>query len=121
MKKEMICIVCPKGCHLSVELDNSNVISILGNTCPRGEEYARSECIAPMRTLTTTIVVEQGEDDCVPVITSQNVPKAKLFDIMEATKNIVVKAPILSHDIILHNVANSGADLIATCNVKKRE
>ncbi|MEG0264866.1 MAG: DUF1667 domain-containing protein [Erysipelotrichaceae bacterium] len=120
MKKEMICIVCPKGCHLSVEMEDNKVQSVSGNTCLRGEQYARSECTAPMRLLTTTIVVENGKDDCVPVITSQSVPKGLLFDIMKATKNKVVKAPIKCHDIILHNVANSGADLIATCDVKKR-
>ena len=54
MKKNLTCIVCPIGCSLEVEIENNNVVSVKGNTCPRGEKYAISECSNPERMVTTT-------------------------------------------------------------------
>ena len=39
--KELICIVCPKGCHLKVDEENGWAVS--GNSCPKGAEYGRTE------------------------------------------------------------------------------
>ena len=39
-KKELICIGCPMGCALTVETEGNEVLSVTGNTCPRGESYA---------------------------------------------------------------------------------
>ena len=52
MKRELICIGCPMGCHLTAEVENGAVTSVTGNTCPRGDAYARRECVAPVRTVT---------------------------------------------------------------------
>lgn len=46
-KRELICIGCPMGCALTVELDGGAVVSVRGNTCPRGDAYARKEVTAP--------------------------------------------------------------------------
>ena len=35
-KRELICIGCPMGCPLTVTLDGGAVVTVQGNTCPRG-------------------------------------------------------------------------------------
>ena len=52
---ELTCIVCPMGCRMTVELsDGGEILSVTGNTCPRGKQYAIDECTHPVRTVTTT-------------------------------------------------------------------
>ena len=53
MIKELICIICPMGCHLQIEMDDmKNINLVTGNSCPRGEKYACKELIHPERILT---------------------------------------------------------------------
>ena len=54
-KRELICIGCPMGCPLTVTLDGGAVVTVQGNTCPRGDAYARREVTAPTRIVTTTV------------------------------------------------------------------
>ncbi|SQB27243.1 Uncharacterized protein with conserved CXXC pairs [Clostridium sporogenes] len=35
--RELICIGCPLGCNLEVEIEDKEVKSVKGNTCPRGK------------------------------------------------------------------------------------
>ena len=41
--RELICIGCPMGCQLRVQLEDGAVTSVEGNTCKRGDTYARRE------------------------------------------------------------------------------
>ena len=41
--KELICIVCPNGCHLKV--DEENGYNVTGNKCERGAEYGKAELL----------------------------------------------------------------------------
>ena len=43
MEKEIICTVCPMGCHITVTGEGDRVDSITGYTCKRGEEYGKQE------------------------------------------------------------------------------
>ena len=52
---DLTCIRCPMGCAIHVEMENGQVVSVTGNTCPRGAEYAKSEATAPVRTVTSTV------------------------------------------------------------------
>ena len=56
-KRELICIGCPMGCPMTVELDNGEVVSVKGNTCKRGDIYARKEVTNPTRIVTSTVRV----------------------------------------------------------------
>ena len=56
--KELICIVCPKGCHLQV--DEQNDYQVFGNSCPRGAEYGKNELLHPTRVLTSIVKVTGG-------------------------------------------------------------
>ena len=54
-QRELTCIGCPLGCPLTVTLENGAVQSVQGNTCPRGDAYARKEVTAPTRIVTSTV------------------------------------------------------------------
>lgn len=110
MKRTLTCIACPLGCTLSVELDGKNVISVEGNTCPRGKEYAISECTSPVRIVTTTIKCENG--DLVSVKTNKPIPKDKVFDAMKIINKAVAKLPVSVGDILIENLY--GSSVIAT-------
>ena len=75
MKRELICIGCPMGCHLTAEIENGVVTRVTGNTCRRGEDYAKKECVAPMRTVTGTVALRGGRLPVLPVRTNGEVPK----------------------------------------------
>lgn len=119
MIKEMCCIVCPMSCHIQVECnEQQEIIKVQGNRCPRGEAYARSEAIDPQRIVTTTVRIHHASYPLLPVITSQTISKSKVFEVMEACKHLEVEAPIEVNEVLMKNIAESGADLIASRSMK---
>lgn len=112
MKRELICIVCPKGCNMTAEIENGKVLSVSGNTCKRGEEYAINECTNPVRCVTTTMKTENGET--VSVKTDTPVAKEKMFELMEIINSKKAVLPISVGDVIIENVF--GCNIIATQN-----
>lgn len=119
-KRELICINCPLGCPLTVEMDGTEVVSVSGNTCPRGAAYAKKEVTNPTRIVTSIVVVEGGKSEMVSVKTKQDIPKDKIFDCVKALKGVKVEAPVYIGDVIVANVAGTGVDIVATKNVLKR-
>lgn len=117
--KELICIGCPMGCMLSAQMEGNEVTTVTGNTCPRGDAYARKELTSPTRIVTSIAQVEGGELPVVSVKTESDIPKSKIMDCMEAIKNTTVAAPITIGDVIVKNVAATGVNVVATKNVKK--
>ena len=113
--KELICITCPRGCHLSVD-DNLNVT---GNFCPRGEAYAKAELTHPVRMVTSTVAIASTLESRLPVKTKQPVPKELIFKVMEEIRKTVVNAPIHIGDVIIPNVCDTGIDVIAAKDIKK--
>ncbi|MCC8025124.1 MAG: DUF1667 domain-containing protein [Clostridium sp.] len=113
-KRELICIGCPMGCPLTVELEGKEVVSVTGHTCKRGEVYARKEVLSPTRIVTSTVKVEGGKADMVSVKTKEDIPKDKIFQCVKALKGITVKAPVHIGDVIVPNVADTGVDIVAT-------
>lgn len=116
-KRELVCIGCPLGCPLTVELDGDEVVSVSGNTCKRGDVYARKEVTNPTRIVTSSVKVEGGTLAAVSVKTKEDIPKGKIFDCVIALKDVVVKAPVHIGDVVLADVAGTGVDVIATKNV----
>lgn len=115
MTKEMICIVCPMSCHLKVELDDGQrIVGVTGNTCPRGDVYARKELTSPTRMLTSTVRVKGGLYPRLPVITSSDIPKEKLFAVMDALNKVQVTAPVAIGAIIISDVCGLGVDIVAS-------
>jgi CxxC motif-containing protein len=116
MTRKLTCIVCPKGCQLSVELDGKKVLSVSGATCKRGVSYAEAECTAPMRTLTTTAPIEGG--GVIPVKTDKAIPKELIFECMKLINAVRVDKDSKIGDIIIKNVLGTGANVITTRNAK---
>lgn len=121
MIKKLTCISCPIGCELSVSLDeNGKIVDIEGNRCPRGEEYAISEITDPKRILPISVKVENGEMELVSAKTDKPVPKKRLNEIIDYIKKLKVKAPIKRGDVIVKNILETGANLVATRTVNKK-
>lgn len=112
--RELICIGCPLGCPLTVEMKGTEVVSVTGNTCPNGDRYARKEVTDPRRTVTSTVRVLGGSVPVVSVKTAQDIPKNKIFDCMQELATIRVKAPVQEGDVIVSNIADTGVPVIAT-------
>lgn len=116
-KRVLTCIRCPLGCQITVTMDQGVVVDVIGNTCPRGEEYVKKEIFAPTRIVTSTVRLEGGCIAALPVKTKSDIPKDKIFDIMEELKNVVVKAPVQIGDIVVDNVAETGVPVIAVKDI----
>ena len=112
--KELTCIVCPRGCRLQVD-DNMNVT---GNFCPRGKDYAISELTHPVRTITTSIRVDNRPYTLVSVKTSGPVPKDKIFDVMKEIEKVSVSAPTHIGDVVIKDILGTGSDIIITKEIE---
>ena len=113
--KELICITCPRGCHLSVD-DNLNVT---GNMCPRGAAYAKAELTHPVRMVTSSVAINSKSQNRLPVKTKEPIPKELIFNVMEEITKVSVNAPIKIGDVIIKNVLNTGVDIVATKNIER--
>lgn len=119
-KKELVCIRCPIGCRMTVTKNKDGNLSITGNTCKRGEEYARKELTNPTRIITSTVRIKGSSEYVVPVKTKGEIPKEKIKDCMEALKLAEAEVPIQIGDIVLENAANTGVAVVATKNIKQK-
>ncbi len=114
-KREMVCVSCPIGCAVTVELDDNNeVVSVKGNTCPRGDKYARQECTHPERMLTSTVKLEGGKLPVISVKSASPIPKEMLFEAMKEINKVTLKAPVKIGDIVIKDILGTGVDIIAT-------
>ena len=114
--RELTCIRCPIGCHITVELENGEVKSVTGNSCPRGEEDASNEVTHPVRTVTSLVRLKNGIRPVVPVKTQSDVQKEKMMDVVRALKEIELTAPVKIGDIAAENIASTGVNVIVTSN-----
>lgn len=118
---ELTCIRCPMGCAIHVETENGAVASVTGNACPRGEEYAKSEAVAPVRTVTSTVRALGGVRPVVAVKTVPDVPKDKIFAVMDAVRAMEVKAPVRLGEVLCENIAGTGSHLVAAADLAAEE
>ena len=116
-RKELICIGCPLGCNLTVEMDGGQVVSVNGNACKRGDDYARKELTDPRRIVTSTVPVAGGNLPVVSVKTASDIPKGKIRECLCALKGVTLTAPVQIGDVIVENVADTGVDVIATKSI----
>jgi CxxC motif-containing protein len=113
-QKELICIGCPLGCNLTVSMEGGNVVSVTGNTCKRGDDYARKEMTDPRRIVTSTVRVTGGELPVVSVKTASDIPKNKIAECLAQLKDVEVAAPVAIGDVVLEDAAGTGIAVIAT-------
>jgi len=117
-KRDLTCIVCPLGCQIRVTVDNGEIADIKGYSCKRGESYAKTECINPLRVLTSTIRVINGQLPMVPVKTNKPIPKAMMKDCMREVNRVRVHAPVKAGDVLVKNILDTGSDIIATRTIQ---
>lgn len=113
--KKLICITCPRGCRLTVD-ENLNVT---GNNCPRGAMYAKAELTHPVRVVTSSVSIASEVENRLPVKTSAPIAKELIFPVMDEIRKTNVKAPVHIGDVIIPNILGSGADLVATKDIKR--
>jgi len=113
--KELVCIICPRGCRLSVDEENDYAVS--GNACPRGAEYGRNEIINPTRVITSTVCLTGGIYPRCPVKTDKAVGKEKMLDIMRQLNSIDLQSPVNIGDIVLPDCDGNGANVVVTKNM----
>lgn len=111
----LICIVCPKGCHLNV--DEENGYRVTGNSCPRGAEYGKKELTHPTRVLTSTVRITDANHRRCPVKTEHAIPKELMFDAMKCLNRVELHSPVHRGDIIISDLLGTGVNLIATKNM----
>ena len=110
--RKMICIVCPRGCAITVDEDND--YEVTGNACPRGVTYGRKEVIAPSRTLTTTVRLKGGNLPLVPVQSKTELPKECLADAMHYLNTLTLEAPVKRGTVVCENILGTGVDILVT-------
>ena len=116
--RNLTCIGCPLGCSLSVQIENEQVVSVSGNTCPRGDSYARKEVTNPTRIVTSTVRVAGAYGGMVSCKTQEDIPRNMIFDVVNALKDVEVNPPVRIGDVLVENVAGTGVNVVATKNMK---
>ena len=115
----LTCIGCPLGCPIEVVMEGKEILLVTGNTCPRGEKYARKEVTAPTRIVTSSVRVygsTKGER-MVPLKTASDIPKEKIMDVIRDLRGVSVPCPVHIGDVLIHNISGTGVDMVATKNV----
>lgn len=123
METELVtCVICPKGCNISVESEKRGkekvVLSIKGNSCPRGGKYAESEVTHPVRVLTTTVRVVNAKDKLLPIRSKEPIGKDLLFKAMKEVEKTKVEPPVKMGEVIIKNIAGSGVDMISCRSIE---
>ena len=113
MDREFVCIVCPNGCTLRTA-EKDGEITVTGNICPKGEEYAKTELNNPTRTLTSTVATSFPAQPVLPVRTSAAIPKGEIRNAMAAINKLVISTRLKCGDIVVKDFVLAGIDLIAT-------
>ena len=117
--RELVCVCCPRGCRIHVQMEDGKVLSVAGNSCPKGDAYARQECIRPMRILTTTVRAEGGIHRVCPVISASEIPLDLMKEAMDEVRTAKVTAPVKEGQVILKDLAGTGVALVASRSLER--
>ncbi len=118
---KIICVSCPMGCRMTIQSKDGKIISVTGNTCPKGIKYAEEEFVNPLRILPTTVKVIGGELPLVSVKTEKAIPKKLLLEAMVEIAEIEVNAPVKIGQVIKSDLLGTGVSLVATRNIKRAD
>ena len=119
MKRTFTCIVFPNGCEVEAEYERDQVLSVVGNLCPKGKTYVTQELTDPRRTIATSVRVTGGEMPLASVRLTNAIPKARIFDVMQEIECCVLQAPVRIGDVVIKNVLGLDSDVIVTKNIDK--
>lgn len=110
--KNLTCIMCPIGCQISVETAADGSLIVSGNTCKRGEVYAKQEVVSPQRVVTALFPLTGG--GVVPCKTKGTVPKEKIFDVLKEIQAHNVSLPVSIGQVLIGDILGLGVDVVAT-------
>ena len=114
---DMICIVCPKSCRIKALPGEPPEIS--GYSCKRGYQFALDELTDPKRTVCTTVRTAFPAPPVLPVKTSKEIPKGRIFDLMREINSFTLEKRVGRGDVVIENILSLGADIIATSDLLK--
>lgn len=114
MKRKLTCIRCPLGCSMAAEKSETELISLSGNRCKRGQEYAQQELFSPERIVTTTVAAEHEKITHIPVRTDKPIPRDLVFQVLSELTSISVKPPLKRGSVIIPSVAGTSANIITS-------
>lgn len=116
-KRELICICCPRGCHLSIDKN----LNVKGNFCPRGATYAKEEVTCPKRVVTSSVAIKHASLPLCPVKSLLPIPKEKVFMAIEELSEVTIEAPVEVGDIVLKDLSGTGVPAVATRRMERVE
>ncbi|WP_448535843.1 DUF1667 domain-containing protein [Pseudothermotoga sp.] len=117
--EKIVCVLCPMGCKIKYNAVDGKIVAVEGNRCPRGLSYLEEELKEPKRIVPTSVRVVNGELPLASVKTSKPIPRRLIPKFMELVKQVQVEAPVKVGDVILKNVLDTGADVVATRSVRR--
>ena len=119
MIRHFVCIICPNGCELTAEIDGDCMLNVSGGLCKRGRDYVEGEITNPMRTISSSILVDEGELPLASVRVDRPIPKRCIFECMDVVKAMRIKAPVHIGQVVLTGVCGSEASIIITKNIER--
>ncbi len=108
------CIKCPLSCRIELAEEEGKILDIKGHTCPQGVKYATDEFTNPVRTLTTTVCIDNGILPVLPVRSENPIPRKMIPQCIKVLTTLKVQAPVMCGDIICENILNTGVDIVAS-------
>lgn len=121
MRQRMICTACPNGCRMEASYLSREDLTLTGYGCDRGKAFAEEECFAPTRILTATVAVVHSERKALPVRTTIPIPKELLLACLREIRNVSLEAPVASHQVIISDILGTGANVVASMGIERKE
>ncbi len=116
MVRELICINCPMGCHLTVTWEEGKEPVVTGNTCKRGEVYGIQEVKEPRRTVTCLMTLSDRSEP-LSVKTKEPVPKKMIFSCLNEIYSVHPAAPVREGDVVIEDLCGLGIPVVATRSI----
>ena len=107
----IICTLCPMGCHLAVDEQN---FAVTGNQCNRGIDFGRSELQNPVRVVTSTVKINGAVHRRLPVKTAAAIPKHLIHDAMRLLDDVELTAPVKIGQVVIKDIYGTGVPFVAS-------
>ena len=117
MTERLTCILCPIGCPIEA-VRRGDDLEVHGNECPKGVDFAVQEILHPRRNLSASVPIKGSASRMVSVRLSAPVPRDKIYPILAAIAALRPEAPVRRGQVLIADVLNTGADVIATRTIK---
>jgi CxxC motif-containing protein len=112
--QDMVCITCPLGCRMELDITEGTITAVRHNSCKRGIDYAHQEFYDPRRMVTATAAIRNGTLPRIPVRTSAPLPMQHIPAALKAIYALDLTAPLDQGTVVITNVADSGIDILTT-------